>query len=884
MTKTTIEFKSVYEAVIHQALITPDEIAIDWGSQTLTYAGLERQSNRIANFLGEKTVHQKNIGVMLENSIALVEAILGIFKAGAVYAPIDPQFPDTRTKYMLNKIECEWLITRTSWLDRVNAMMDGEERKINVLLLDGEDPSKQYSNINLYVLNTDDPGELRVSTPEGNKNGYILFTSGSTGNPKAIVGRHRSLKHFIDWEIREFGVDSSFRVSQVSSPSFDPFLRDVFVPLCAGGTICIPESKDVVLNPANFKKWLEQKEIHLTHLVPTLFKALVTVIEDEQNVKDLRYVLLAGEMLRGNDIKKFIELFGHRIQMVNMYGPTETTQSKFFYRIKQEDASRITIPVGHPISDTQVMILNSEMKACPEGNIGEIYIRTPYISSGYYNDREMTAAVFIKNPFTNNPQDIIYKTGDTGKMMPDGRLDLVGRSDQQVKIRGFRIEPEEIENLLLKHEEIQEVIVAVKEDSYGDKMLCAYIVGRRELNAAELRKHLSAELPDYMLPAHFIQLEKMPLTPTGKIDKKFLPLPQAVMNIGVEYRAPGNESEKKLVRIWEQVLNIQDIGVDYNFFEIGGNSINSLKVISEIQKEFKVNLSLGELFSNPTISTLAPCIQTESMFAGMECVVRMNKISKEKKNIFILHSLDGTVYGYKELAERLDEDCNFYAVQGKGLIQECPLPQNLDELVAYYMHEIKLVQPKGPYVIGGHCFGIMFAYNLARMLEDLGEVVEKLIVIDEQPWMNDKQLRYVWFRSLLSRPYKFVKRLAIKAFRRSPNDWTYAYYLKQIRKNTTTHPKMTVQENFRYLEKHKYVIRSKINCDVFAIRATDSVWVRFTEAYWRRMTRGKVDIVDISGDHWNIFQDPYLHGLVGAFKQELRTYNVNSKEGSHSGL
>ncbi|MCP1135853.1 amino acid adenylation domain-containing protein [Paenibacillus polysaccharolyticus] len=866
----TVKLKNVHETVSYVASNTPDHIAIEWGTRKVTYAELEHQSNLISNFLREKVGKQKNIGVMLDNSITLVSSILGIFKAGLIYAPMDPSFPEKRLQYMINKVECEWLITDTEWLDKIELIMKDANRKINVLLLDNKEMvRKGYDHINVVIMNSNAEHDQEMTVVEENKNGYIIFTSGSTGNPKAILGRHRSLKHFIDWEIKEFGVDQSFRISLLTSPSFDPFLRDVFVPLCSGATLCIPDSREMIADSSYLLQWLEQNKVHLMHLVPTLFRSLTTEIKDSNRLKDLRYILLAGEMLRGSDVKPFIELFGSRIQLVNMYGPTETTLAKFFYRVQEEDANRITIPVGRPISDTNVMILTSDMQICPEGNIGNIYIRTPYISSGYYKDRDLTASVFMKNPFTDNPQDIIYKTGDVGKMMHGGNLDLIGRADHQVKIRGFRIEPEEIENVLLKHDDIREAIVTAQEEKGGDALLCAYIVANRELTVPELREHLSANLPEYMVPSYFVQLEHIPLTPTGKVDRKSLPRPQAVQNLGVEYQAPNTEVEQKLVHIWERVLNIKEIGTNYNFFEIGGNSINSLKIVSEIKKEFQVNISLGELFSNPTISALASSIEMEGMFSHMECVVRMNRVSSEKKNIFILHSLDGTVFGYKELAKRLEQDCNFYAVQGKGLIEGSSLPQNLDELVSFYMHEIKQVQPKGPYIIGGHCFGIMFAYSLVQMLENMGETVEKLIVIDEQPWLNDNQLKYVWLRSVLSRPYKVVKRSMLRRFQKSPNSWTHDYYLKHSKKNISNFPQMTVQENFRYIEK-KYKIRSKIESDILAIKANDSVWVRFTQSYWEKMTRGKVTIIDTPGDHWNLFSDPYLLGLVEIFQKELK--------------
>ncbi len=603
-------------------------------------------------------------------------------------------------------------------------------------------------------------------------------------------------------------------------------------------------------------------------MVPTLFRAMTAELEDSNCFEGLHYILLAGELLRGNDIKRFMQIFGSRIQLVNMYGPTETTLAKLFYRVQETDINRVSISVGKSIPGAQIMILNSDLEACLKGNIGEVYIRTPFISSGYYGDSELTKEVFIKNPFSQNPQDIIYKTGDLGKLLPDGDLELMGRTDHQVKLRGFRVELGEIENRLLSNEKVKEAVVVAREDETGGKYLCAYVVGDEGLSVPELRENLSKELPNYMIPAYFVQLEKLPLTPTGKVDRKVLPQPQASLDMGEEYVEPANEIEAKLVSIWEEVLGISGIGIKHNFFEIGGNSINSLKVIGLIKKEFDIDVSLGELMVNPTISAIAENIYTESILGKLECVVKLNQTSPEKKNIFIIHSIDGMVFHYKGLAKLLEPICNFYGIQARGILKEAILPKSVDELVKEYMYEMKAIQPEGPYIIGGHCFGMMFAYEMARMLEEQGDEVEKLIIIDEQVYLNNSQLAYMKFNTYLYKPYRVVKKLYYKHFAKSLDA---EGYLAKKPKPTVGEAQSgeAVSKNFQYLGRNKYKYKGIINSPTFAIKAQDSVWARFTKEHWSKMTNGSVEIVEIPGDHWNLFNEPYVEELAKVMKRAI---------------
>ncbi|MCP5051472.1 MAG: amino acid adenylation domain-containing protein, partial [bacterium] len=323
------------------------------------------------------------------------------------------------------------------------------------------------------------------------------------------------------------------------------------------------------MNPGKLVQWIGKNNIQLIHIVPSLFNLISRTIRGYHLFQGLRYVLLAGEMLRGNDIRKFIDIFEHRIQLVNIYGPTESTLAKFFYRIKPADIAKSVIPVGNPIKGAEVLILDQERKKCLTGNIGEIYIRTPYISSGYFNKKELDKHVFIRNPFSDDKNDIIYKTGDMGRALFDGNIELTGRMDNQVKIRGNRVELGEIENLLLQQDSIKEAVVVDKEDKNREKFLCAYLVLNKETNTAEpeldiirLQAVLANHIPGYMIPSYFVPLDSLPLNPNGKIDRKNLKSLPVEIDAGVTYVAPEDHMEKKIADIWMESLNLDKIGIN----------------------------------------------------------------------------------------------------------------------------------------------------------------------------------------------------------------------------------------------------------------------------------------------------------------------------------
>ena len=382
---------------------------------------------------------------------------------------------------------------------------------------------------------------------------YIYYTSGSTGQPKGIAGRLAGLSHFIQWEIETFNIDDGWRVSQFISPTFDAYFRDVLVPLCAGGTVCIPPDSPGNLKTDVLIDWIDRGRIDLIHCVPSLLQAVLGGNLDSEKFKSLKHILLSGEMLHVSEVKRWMEVFGDRIALVNLYGSTETTMVKFFHIVQQTDLSRGFIPIGKPMKGARALVLDERQRVCPPGVAGEIYIRTPFRTLGYYKNPDATKEVFVQNPFNDHPDDLIYRTGDLGLILNDGNFRFLGRKDNQVKIRGIRVELGEIENHLLNHPLVGAAVVLAREDVPGDVRLAAYIVAKQGAapSIKDLRDWLKQGLPEYMVPSAFVVLDSLPLTPNGKVDRQALPAPsQNRPELEESFVAPRTPVEEVLGGIW----------------------------------------------------------------------------------------------------------------------------------------------------------------------------------------------------------------------------------------------------------------------------------------------------------------------------------------------
>jgi amino acid adenylation domain-containing protein len=615
-------------------------IAIEWGSRVMSYNELEIDTNHIANWLIKKGIApQTYIGILIDDKVQFILAMVGILKAGCVFVPLDPGLPRDRLEMMIKEVNIPVIIRDSHnhrWIDRGIENQASEGICIDDIFSNPAD------------LRYHDKPAVRYH-PEDKI--YVYFTSGTTGTPCAILGKNKSLLHFIEWEIQTFAIDETFRFAQFTNCMFDAILRDIFVPLCSGGTICVPDMKDIISDPGKLSDWLEKSGIHLIHFVPALFRVLNSNPLTRDRLKNLKFILLSGERINPTDLVKWYNTFDERIQLVNLWGTSETTLAKTCYFIRKIDINREKIPIGKPIKGAMVVVLDDAMKICSEQVIGDLYIRTPFRTIGYLNSPQLNQERFIRNPFNDNPDDLLHKTGDLGRILLDGNLELLGRNDRQVKVQGIRVELEEIENVLIKHPLVEEAIVIKKELPGNNELLCAYVTAKEKFTSAgtgksfttELKEYASGKLPAYMVPGHIIKIEAVPRNPNGKVDYQRLPDPMDRGKAG--YLPPGNDVEKRLQGIWSAIFAADTIGITDNFFELGGNSLNLMTLIAKIHREFSVRIPLGEIFNNPTIARQAKIIieSEKEKYTSIEAI--------EKREYYDISYAQGRVWLLSQLQE-----------------------------------------------------------------------------------------------------------------------------------------------------------------------------------------------------------------------------------------
>ncbi len=585
---------SVLEQFHARVLEAGKRPAIRCGEVELSYETLQAQANQLAHALrAQGAVAGSVVCILLQDPVRQVAATLGVLTAGCVFCALDAGQPAARLAALMRTVGTTHLVSQSS-CQPVLAQLGapGGEAQPRVLLIDGAEVQAADTRHALVHRAPDDAC-------------YVFFTSGSTGQPKAVLGRTNGLAHFIRWEIEEFGIDAASRISQLTPPGFDVYLRDVFAALCAGATLCIPPSREV-FTAHGLAAWLEEAGVSLVHCVPSVFRLLQEAPLHAGRLPALRHVLLAGEALSPLDANRWIEVFGARARLVNLYGPTETTLAKFFHRLPAQPVDTLYVPVGRPIEGAQAFLLREDLQPCAPGEVGEVFIRTPYRSLGYHGDAALTREVFIPNPFRADPQDLLYRTGDFALVLDDGNLRFMGRRDAQVKIRGMRVEPGEVEAVLRRQPGVRQCVVLAREDAAGDKRLVAYVVGApgEALQAARLSEQLGRILPDYMVPAHVVQLDALPLGANGKVDRRALPQPdmEAAQALHVPPRTP---METALAALWAELLKLERVGIHDNFFHRGGHSLLAMQLVSRIRAHLRVELPLRALFEAPTLGQLA---------------------------------------------------------------------------------------------------------------------------------------------------------------------------------------------------------------------------------------------------------------------------------------
>jgi amino acid adenylation domain-containing protein len=589
----------VPEMVATWAERQPAAPAIRQGEQVWSYADLVVRAQGIAQALAASGLGPgTTVAVTGQRSFGLIASMLGVLWSGARLLTLDPHLPAGRHRLMLEIAGASHLLNvgEHALASDAFAAIPPAQRL----------PVRPETG---QVVGHTERGDGTIQLPDlaWDAPAYVFFTSGTTGQPKAILGCHKGLGHFLTWQRDTFGVAPHDRCAQLTALSFDVVLRDVFLALVSGATLCLPADD---LHPATLLPWMDAQGITIFHTVPTLAHFWLAHTPPGVALQTVRRIFCAGEPLQDTLIEQWRARFPQTGEIVNLYGPTETTLAKCYYRVPDTPKPGIQ-PVGQPLPQTQVLVLNQAQQLSGVGERGEIVIRTPFRSFGYLNAPDEAQRRFVPNPFRDDPHDLIYYTGDQGRYRPDGSLEILGRLDHQVKIRGMRVELSEIEVALGHHPALQQVVVVAREDPATGKQLVAYAVPQTDPGPSqrEVRRFLQETLPDYMIPSYFILLESLPRTPNGKVDRQALPVPTGERAaLDGHAVAPRNEVERTIAAIWQETLQLAQVGVHDNFFELGGHSLLATQIMARLQQACQVTLPLRRLFETPTVAGLAQAV------------------------------------------------------------------------------------------------------------------------------------------------------------------------------------------------------------------------------------------------------------------------------------
>jgi aspartate racemase len=793
----------------------------------------------------------------------MIVALLAILKAGGAYVPLDPAYPQARLQLMLEDARAGVLLTTSALrqklpsnaaevicLDEVEAEITGES---------GQNPTVETTADNLA---------------------YVMYTSGSTGQPKGVAVIHRNVVRLVkNTNYATFSADEVFL--QSSTISFDASTFEIWGSLLNGARLALLAAGTPSLKELG--QALKRYQVTTLWLTAGLFHLMVDNQLDD--LRGVRQLLAGGDVLSVPHVRKvFAEL--ERCRLINGYGPTENTTFTCCYPVTDLNRVNGSVPIGFPISNTQVYVLDRYLNPAPIGVPGELYIGGDGLARGYLDGSELNAERFVSDPFSKAAGARLYRTGDLVRYRATGEIEFIGRVDNQVKVRGFRIELGEIEAALVEHPQVREVVVVARKDE-GDKHLVAYLTACEddEILVDDVREFLQQKLPDHMVPSVFVVLESLPLTPIGKVDRRALPATNGFKPGAAKgFSAAGDELELKLTRIWEKVLNVKPVGVEDNFFELGGHSLLAVRLFAQIEKSFGKNLPLATLFQAPTIKQLARVLRQEGWRDAWSSLV-MIQGGEQCVPFFCVHAAGGNVLEYRDLARLLGPDQPFYGLQAKGLNGEEQPHTSIQEMADHYLKEMREVQPEGPYLIGGRSSGGTIAYEMACRLEAEGQEVALLALLDTYPagyfkllpgsgsWrqragrfgrklqshaVNLRQLStaekvaYV-FRKLAYAPAKAKHKLYRRAYKLYKR---YGRPLPPVLKNI---------EEINFAAVKDYQPRT-YSGDVTLFLASDLTADYDLHDGWRELVSGKIDAHEISGNHINIIKEPH----VGELAEKLR--------------
>ena len=825
---------------------SPDAVAVISASGQFTYAELNRHANQVARVLQQNGIGPEiPVPVCLERSLDMAVAVLGILKAGGACVLLDPAYPPERLAFMLEDLQAPVLITRPGLLPSTAI---GHAKVLDVS----------------SILKTAPPAANNVISRVTPRNlAFVIYTSGSTGKPKGALLPHRALAHYNLMTAKQYAMGPGDRYLQFSSPSFDVAVEEIFATWISGATLVL-RSQETSFSLTAFLEEVECLEVSVVNLPAAFWHEWVHEMSElEMPIpKCMRVVVVGGEKPFHASLLKWLKFARPQgVRWINAYGPTEASISSATFEPDLNHPPDSLVPIGRALPNTKLYILDRYLNVVPIGVPGELHIGGMGLARGYLNRPEITKEKFIPDPFSIDPGARLYKSGDIARYLPTGEIDCLGRKDHQVKLRGFRIELGEIEEVLSAHPEVVEAAVIVRQAETGDKKLVAFIVPAEsnKFEAAEIRSYIRQKLPEYMVPSEFVTLTAMPLTTAGKVDRRRLPLTIPKSITSTSSSLPTDALEAKLVKIWEEVLDTQPIGTDRNFFELGGHSLLAARLIYRIGQALGQRLPIALLFQAPTIASFAAVLRQKEWKPSWSSLVPMQPLGS-RPPFFCVHGVGGNIIGFNALAARMQPEQPFYGLQAQGLNGANPCHASVEEMAAHYIAEIRKVQPRGPYYIGGFSFGGLVAYEMARQLTAQDEGVGSLLLFDT--YTAKLTSKTVSLANILLSDHRkeLLAKLPAalkKSLKRRLGSWQIPSHLKRVRDACS-------QAAADYVLK-PYSGRVTLFCArEKSLRSSNGMY-----SGWALLAAGGVEVHDIAGDHGGMLREPQVAALAARLKSCL---------------